>query len=436
MVQINAIGKLLAKQQGWKSLFRSEIELASLNGLGISIPKNATSAFKITGERANGAKADFYIFKNKYGQNTGSRSFYSDGTIREIDIIRGRDVCSQADGGLSHNLLEQFFDSRITSCHNIVKKGKRTVSDTTTFSEVYKMDNDIKKLTPEHFKKMTGYDKPENPNSIYQEVIRVTKTPQKDATTHFRQEVLDIKSGKDGSKTFLDLRSTMAKDGELTLVSMEHSPNVNIDTQNPYYQMGLLDTSDMLRAEYAKIVRERGLQGIEPPLILDDSKTIFNGKYAGAAGMAPRDNHYVGINMYERELKKRTKALQAATLGHECEHTFTQHADIHLAGIQNMKSRRVRSRKFYDGLVERFPKLDKESERYKKAQEYSEEAKTYSQKVWDKDGHIDGKAHASFKMEQDADAAGSIEKNLFYAWLNDMKKNFGLFNKYYAMKAN
>ena len=59
MAPINKITKLLTKQQGWKSLIRSEIKLDSLAESGIFIPKDATCAFKITGKRVNRANVYF-----------------------------------------------------------------------------------------------------------------------------------------------------------------------------------------------------------------------------------------------------------------------------------------------------------------------------------------------------------------------------------------
>lgn len=404
------------KVTGWKYLDRAEIDVSEL---GIK-------TIKISGEKKNGLKVDFYIFKDYKGVNLGSQRVSSDGTTRSIGITRTK--TAQFGSPESKKLSEMFYDSKAKKYTiQTLDKNGHLIEDSHTYSEVFKMDDVAKSYSPKQFKKFTGYDKPEDYDKVYQTVARVKKTANKDGGFDVQQEVLQLKNTDSYQKSSLNIKSTMTEDGEMILKNIESSANVDMDITNPYFQSVLLRTEDFLRSSYQNIVKERGLKGVEPPLLFNTNSKVFeNVRYKfQAAGVAPRDNSYVGINLWKVPNRNRLTSI----LGHECEHVFTQHANVHLAGLKNLKSDNPISIKFYDFIEKKFGKILPDTDEYNKAEKYNYEMLNYKKIVFDEKGHLNHKGHASLSMENDADLAGQFEATKFRECVDDYVANFQLLNR-------
>ena len=85
--------------------------------------------------------------------------------------------------------------------------------------------------------------------------------------------------------------------------------------------------------------------------------------------------------------------------------------------------------------MQRFKPIKKGTKEFKDAEIYLNEEKNYDKIVWDENGKINNRGHASLKVENDAnDLGGSVENKFFHNCLNDFVKNFSLFNSHYPMK--
>ena len=405
------------KITGWKYLDRTEIGVSDLG----------VKTIKISGEKKNGLKVDFYIYKDKNGANIASQRVSSDGTTRTIRISRTESAQYASPG--SKTLCDMFYDSNAKKYTiQTLDKNGHLIEDSHTYSEVFKMDEIVaKSYSPKQFKKLTGYDKPEDYDKVYQTVARVKKTANKDGGFDVQQEVLQLKNSDSYQKSSLNIKSTMTEDGEMILKNIESSANVDMDITNPYFQSVLLRTEDFLRSSYQNIVKERGLKGVEPPLLFNTNSKVFeNVRYKfQAAGVAPRDNSYVGINLWKVPNRNRLTSI----LGHECEHVFTQHANVHLAGLNNLKSDNPISIKFYDFIEKKFGKILPDTDEYNKAEKYNYEMLNYKKIVFDEKGHLNHKGHASLSMENDADLAGQFEATKFRECVDDYVANFQLLNR-------
>lgn len=140
-------------------------------------------------------------------------------------------------------------------------------------------------------------------------------------------------------------------------------------------------------------------------------------------------NDFIAIN-----LRRNTKASIADTLGHECEHGFTQHADIHLAGIADLRSKNPYSRRFFDGIVNRFNRVKKGSAEYERAKVYAQEVNKYEDIAFSGGEENNMRAYLSLNAEKDAFRAGELEGQVFEKCFKDFVKNFSLFNRSYMMK--
>jgi len=404
------------KVTGWKYLDRAEIDVSEL---GIK-------TIKISGEKKNGLKVDFYIFKDYKGVSLGSQRVSSDGTTRTIRISRTESAQYASPG--SKTLCDMFYASKAKKYTiQTLDKNGHLIEDSHTYSEVFKMDDVAKSYSPKQFKKFTGYDKPEDYDKVYQTVARVKKTANKDGGFDVQQEVLQLKNSDSYQKSSLNIKSTMTEDGEMLLQNVECSPDINMDYSNPYFQSVLLNTEDFLHSSYQNIVKKRGLKGVEPPLLFNTNSKIFEDvRYKfQAGGLAPRDNGYVGINLWKVPDRNRLTSI----LGHECEHVFTQHANVHLAGLNNLKSDNPISIKFYDFIEKKFGKILPDTDEYNKAEKYNYEMLNYKKIVFDEKGHLNHKGHASLSMENDADLAGQFEATKFRECVDDYVANFQLLNR-------
>ena len=386
---------------GWKSLIRNKVDVSSVGKLGLKIPDKATEVTRICGLHNNGTKADIFIFRDSNGVNLGSHSLYSDGISRVIDITKNNETYGFIFGPTTPK--NTIVTNRVFSNGSLIK-------ETNLFSQMYKVNNEVQLCN-----------------------TTVTKTLNNNGSALFEQEIKEIKPN--ASCKFMQATSTMAKDGEMTLNSVTQQ-GVNLDTTNLYFNTGLLDRHDMLRANYARIVKEKGFKGIEPPLIFSDQpNTVFTGLYKeGVDGVAKEDGSSVAIrlssDLYRESL--------CDTLAHECEHGFVQHPSIHLARIKNMRSDNPISQKFYDGVEQRFPKIEAGSDKYKLAEIYADEISNYDDKITRKlsDGTrvIDPNLHVNLLVEQHAIKAGKEEKNRFVDFTCDLGDEFSLFNTEWLFK--
>lgn len=425
-MNFSTIVKVLGKSKNWKTLTRETVDNSVVEKLGINIPQKTTNIMRISGERANGAKADIFLFKDNKGVNLGSHSLFSDGTERVINITRGS---------------KHSFDSKLPMLYDIPKtttiknqffRSGVLEKETNLFTQAYKPNKDMASMSPKMYSQMTmGETKPDDITKMYQSVIRVSKAPQTGGTTFFNQEIRQIETGLTPSNKYIKSASTMAQDGEMTLTSVMQN-GVNLDTKNPHFQTALLEVHDMLKGNYARIVKERGYKGIEPPLRFNDRQgNPFTGLYLQAGGISSRDGSAIGINLSPYG-NIPNRSLLNFRLGHECEHSFVQHTKVHLSGIEDMRSESPISKKFYDEVEKRFAKIKPDTEEYKLAEKYADDFRNYNEKICitGADGRkiIDTKKHDSLITEQHADMAGMIESDYFYKCLNDIKKNFSLFN--------
>lgn len=395
MVSVNTLRSVNKAITGWKSLVRKKVDIKTIDGLGLNIPSKATDVMQISGIRNNGSKADIFILRDANGTNLGSRTLYSDGTSRVIDITKNNETYGCILGpGTPHNTIVQ---------NRLFSNGILT-SETNFFSRLFKKNGKVAMCN-----------------------TTVKKTLNTDGTAVFDQEIRQILPKK--GTTYVKSNSTMAQDGEMTLNTVTQQ-GVNLDTSNPYFITGLLNRHDMLRGTYARIAKAKGYKGIEPPLVFSDQPNkVFTGLYKdGAAGIAAEDGTYVAIRMSPEV--NRTSLVN--TLAHECEHEFVQHPSIHLARIRDMRSTDPISKKFYDGVERRFPKIEPNTKQYKLAETYADEIHNYDDKITKQlaDGtkSIDIDAHHSLLIEKKAIEAGEKEANIFNDYLFSLEDEFSLFN--------
>ena len=76
----------IGKNSVWTSIVKKEIHPSSLKTLGINIPSGVSNVFNISAKKLNEVSVEFYLLKDKFGKNLGSRSIYSNGFLRNIDI--------------------------------------------------------------------------------------------------------------------------------------------------------------------------------------------------------------------------------------------------------------------------------------------------------------------------------------------------------------
>lgn len=419
--------QVAVKPRVWQNLTRSEISFTELSNLGVNCPTGTTKITKILGKKADGSITEIYTFKNRSGENLGSITNFPGGRKLEINIARNRNVCSASSTEKALKIQQQFTDNSRKLVTRREYRGEELLREDKTFSEIFKVDPDMKEAPASLWRQAFQVDKPSDVDKLYMSVIRTGKKPLMNGETRFSQSVMQLETGHNPSKISFSARSRMATDGEVTLESIAQN-GVNMDTSNPYFQTILMDSRDMARATYADIVKRRGLKGIEPPLLFDDTSNVFTGKYTNCAGGCSHSNDFIAIN-----LRRNTKASIADTLGHECEHGFTQHADIHLAGIADLRSKNPYSRRFFDGIVNRFNRVKKGSAEYERAKVYAQEANKYDDIAFS-GGEDNMRAYLSLNAEKDAFRAGELEVQVFEKCFDDFVNNFNLFNRSYMLR--
>ena len=204
------------------------------------------------------------------------------------------------------------------------------------------------------------------------------------------------------------------------------SKNVELNTDNPYFTIGLLQAKDMIKGRYRALAKKNKMDGIEPPLYFDN---VENRSLGSRGGVVPSDNSYVGINFSLADDK--TKLVKI--LGHECEHLFKQNAYIHLSGLQNMMSENIISKRFFRGIEKRFNLIKKNTQKYQDAVQCLYEKNNY-EKLVITSGEFDIDKYNNLYKEKCANLAGEIEVEDFQEYLKDLRQNFSLFNRNYVLQ--
>ena len=395
---------------------KKEINPSVLSGLGLNFPSNTAKVINISAKKRNGISIELYLLKNKSGKNLGSRTIYSNGLMRSIDI---RHDAIQTDWKNELPILE--FDTTNAIYHNLVKLNGKILKETTSFSEIFKKNN---------YQPKTNQKKSNKTNNFYQCIVRIKENFNKKSHKDISQEVLQIEGNKNPIRKFFKLNSHMKPNGEINLKSYIFSKSVKLNTENPYFKIGLLSSNDMLRGRYRDIAKENRLDGIEPPLVFENNKKAFNNNSKNfIGGVVPNDNSYIGINT----LIANDKINLVKVLGHECEHLFKQNTNIHLSGLKNMMSEDVASKRFYKGAEKRLSTINENSQKYKDAELCLYEKMNYQSLVCS-NGKLDANKHNSLYKEQSANLAGDIEVETFQEYIKDLKQNFSLFNTNFALK--
>ncbi len=411
----------IGKNSVWTSIVKKEIHPSSLKTLGIDIPSGVSNVFNISAKKLNEVSVEFYLLKDKFGKNLGSRSIYSNGFLRNIDI-EYNPIRTDGHNGLSKK--DFISDNKIYTNHLFLngKLQKRSSS----FLEVFR---NFRYFEDEKFIKSNELAVSKKINNLSQTIVRIKELVQKGGARRIFQELLQIEENPK-IKRYLKIDSLLKKDGEINLNSYAHSKNLQFDSNNPYFQIGLLNYRDMLKARYKMIAKECRCEGIEPPLFFENNKKAFDNSMLGRlGGIVPNDNSFIGVNC--SLAKDKVKLVQI--LGHECEHLFKQNAIIHLAGLKNMMSENFVSKRFYKGIENRLRKIEKGTDKYRDAEIFLYEKMNYINLVLN-NGKLDADKHNQLYKEQLANLAGDVEIELFQKYIADIKKNFSLFNTNYALK--
>lgn len=394
------------------SIQKKEILPCTLQAMKINVSQNTEKVLHICTKKRNGTPIDIYILKDKYGNNIGSRTLYPNILIRSIDIIRNSVQWDK-------NILPiSRFDTINTTYKNSLKLGNRILQKTQTFSETYKKYN-----PPLNSKKQLNTH---NLNSFYHFMVRVKEKINPRGHKKIFQEVLQIEGNKNPIKKFFKLDLQMKASGDTEINSYTHSKNVELNTDNPYFTIGLLQAKDMIKGRYRALAKKNKMDGIEPPLYFDN---VENRSLGSRGGVVPSDNSYVGINFSLADDK--TKLVKI--LGHECEHLFKQNAYIHLSGLQNMMSENIISKRFFRGIEKRFNLIKKNTQKYQDAVQCLYEKNNY-EKLVVTNGEFDINKYNNLYKEKCANLAGEIEVEDFQEYLKDLRQNFSLFNRNYVLQ--
>lgn len=103
----------------YRSIRKKEILPSKLKAQNLNIPSSTEKVLNVFAKQSNGTSLNCYILKDRYGRNLGSRTIYSNGLIRSIDIKRDPVCC---DSG--HNFPLWKFDTSNTLYTSSVKLGK------------------------------------------------------------------------------------------------------------------------------------------------------------------------------------------------------------------------------------------------------------------------------------------------------------------------
>lgn len=396
----------------WEYLSKTEENISTFHVPGVRPPKTTASVLEIQGKKIGGEEIFSYIFKDNQLNNLGSDTFYSDGFCKSIRITDSKFV-SERKRVLDLFSNEGYVSSGIREIRSEKFLDSTLIESTKTMFEVIK----------KHFELES--------EKVFQTMIRVKKEHDMDGSAKVQQDVKQIESGDSSDTIWVKILGNLKKDGSFELKEITSSNSISFNTAKLFYPLLFLERTDILKALYSHITRQKSVADIAPELILYNNTTPnLSEWHKSIAGYAERSNTKIGINLNvntsEGGPKDRTLVDLIQTLGHECEHAFTQYVNIQRSGLMNLKDKTPRSIKFYNEVMTRFGNLPKGSLEYKQAEEYCNDINEYVEKVYNKDGSINQKGHSSLASEIDANKAG---EKLLYEFLSSIEvweKNFDL----------
>ena len=241
-------------------------------------------------------------------------------------------------------------------------------------------------------------------------------------TTTFREHSSDKRT----AIKELKMETAINSDKELSVKSINHTNNINVDKTNEYLYNFTLPNDELAIVEYAKIVQQHNMKGIAPELNLNAhawySQNIDKriAKELGETSMAfvIPSRAFIGITPH---IWSTHKIHTIGTLNHEAEHLLVQNRDIYRligdnASYYSIKWDDPRAKNFYEDAVKRFGKITSESKEYEEAKRFVEADKTYQIK--------DKKSYMENYLEVDADRPANKAKNKFKQAVDDVQNNF------------
>lgn len=417
---LKKIREKFSKQSKWKNIERKEQKIADINPFlrpTSQYPSGTSSISEIIAEDIEGGKTKIVIFRDSNGKSLGSKTLFPDGKTRDISITEipklERQDC--ATGGKSYELTSQGYKAKAKKVKTITRYPEENkIEDVNAFSEFFERPNDKQK---------------------YLSVVRIKKTSQKKLSDNITQEVLEIESGK-AKPNFkrIKFNSTRNKDNTMTLNSVERQGEgvETIDTSHPYFQTMFLEPEILLKSKYAEDVKELGLGGIAPSLSADRLNWgIFErGMDKASLGTTFPDGTTIGVNLSGYYTGRVPKTLLVEALRHEEEHLFKQLANVHRAGIKDMRTNSETSKRFYDGIVKRLGHINPGTKEYEEAQKFCYEFENYKNIAY-ANGRFNLPGYSSLIIEQKAFDRGRVEGQIFQGIISQFKKVFGLLNTKY-----
>ena len=410
------IREKFSKQSKWKNIERKEQKIADINPFlrpTSQYPSGTSSISEIIAEDIEGRKTKIVIFRDSNGKSLGSKTLFPDGTTRDISITKIPNLERQdcATGGKSYELTSQGY-KKVKTVTRYPEENK--IEDVNTFSEFFERPNDKQKSLS---------------------VVRIKKTSQKNLPDNITQEVLEIESGK-AKPNFkrIKFNSTRNKDNTMTLNSVERQGEgvETINTSHPYFQTMFLEPEILLKSKYAEDVKELGLGGITPSLIADRLNwQIFERVMDEASlGTTSPDGTIIGVNLSGYYIGRVRKTSLVEALRHEEEHLFNQFANVHRAGIKDMRGNSEASKRFYDEVLKRLGPINPGTKEYEDAIRYCYEIENYNNIAY-ANGRFNPPGYHSLIIEQKAFDRGRVEGQIFQGIISQFKKVFGLLNTKY-----
>ena len=417
---LKKIREKFSKQSKWKNIERKEQKIADINPFlrpTSQYPSGTSSISEIIAEDIEGGKTKIVIFRDSNGESLGSKTLFPDGKTRDISITEipklERQDC--ATGGKSYELTSQGYKAKAKKVKTITRYPEENkIEDVTTFSEFFERPNDKQK---------------------YLSVVRIKKTSQKNLSDNITQEVLEIESGK-AKQNFkrIKFNSTRNKDNTMTLNSVERQGEgiEAIDTSHPYFQTMFLEPEILLKSKYAEDVRKLGLGGIAPSLTADrlNWRIFERGMDEASRGTTSPDGTTIGVNLSGYYIGRVPKTNLVGSLRHEEEHLFNQFANIHRAGIKDMRGNSEASKRFYDEVLKRLGPINPGTKEYEDAIRYCYEIENYNNIAF-VNGKFNPPGYNSLIIEQKAFDRGRVEGQIFQGIISQFKKVFGLLNTKY-----
>ena len=409
---IQSLGKIAGS---WIKSTKSITNLEELASRGIQFPSSVVRAEIITASRKNNPNETMEVirFFDKH-KSVGSITNKSNGESFVINInhspLGKLSSQSEPQSKLAKDMIYDDwyrFKSKMITKEKF--KGKELTDVNTTFVTTAEHE-----MEPNRVK----------PISVLQ--IKRQKGKEEDLiSTTFREHSSDKRT----STKELSILTSLNKNNALSVKSMTHTPNVNVDKTNEYLYSFTLPADDFAKAEYAKIVQRENMKGIVPDINLNAHiwySETFGQEAAGeligtAHAFIMPSKAFIGINTLTNA---HNKASITNHVNHECQHLLVQHRNIFRTIGDNARNKidwnDPRAKKFYDGIQERFGKITPESKEYTEAQKFIEADKNYKLHTEDR------KANAENYLEIDAERAGNSAVKRFQNAVENVQNNFPL----------